>query len=303
MQSKSSTFLATISILAILTVLFIAIVDVEDAPARKTFGNSTIENNQNSGKTVEKNGEFLTTDYNNLKGEKAVENGQNDQPGVAEKTEENQPLTDEDIIAETSQLSADDKKYFEENFKGIEESFEKINVNEKPALEFGNSMVKIDGPDGKNKELAKNVTSEMLVAAGYRNFTIQPKPYNGMLFDQFDLSGLGGTTALEKVVTENDQGYEKEVLRIFEFNQIDQDSANQFYEYLKARMKTELGLTINETNQFGLASFYLNFSEPKEYAFLVVKTKQNVYALSYPKAVSNGKTYFELTKKLLSGLN
>lgn len=296
MQSKSSTFLATISILAIITVLFMAIVDVEDGPIRKTFGSGNASTEDGKEK-----GEFLTQKYNQS----------TETPKVTEQPKENlstetKPTTDEQIIAETSAISADEKAYFEENFKGIDETLLK-NGGQNGQLEFGNTSVEVKQPMkiDTNKALPtdKNVTSELLTKVGYSNFVIRPKPYSGMIFDQFDLSGLSGIKGLEKQIIENTDGNDQEILRIYEFNQETQDTNNQYYDYLRNKFKGELGLTVNESNQFGLASFYINFSPPKENAFLVVKTRLNVYALSYPKVDKDGKSYFELIKKLLSELN
>ncbi len=293
MQNKSSTFWATISILAIITVLFIAIVDVEEGPVRKTFGDDGVDK--------QPTGEFLTQKYNQST-ETVKEIKQITEVPIAE----TKPSTDEQIIAETSAINADEKVYFEENFKGIDETLLK-NDGQNSQLEFGNTSVEVKQPmkidNSKALPTDKNVTSELLTKIGYSNFTIRPKPYSGMLFDQFDLSGLSGIKGLEKQIIENTDGNDLEILRIYEFNQDTQDTNNQFYDYLRNKFKAELGLTVNESNQFGLASFYINFSVPKENAFLVVKTRLNVYALSYPKANKNGESYFELIKKLLSELN
>ena len=292
MQSKSSTFLATVSILAIITVLFMAIVDVEDGPVRKTFGDS------DSGKE-KSGGEFLKQKYNQST---LPSTEQAKAPPVTE----TKPTTDEQIIAETTAISADEKAYFEQNFKGIDETLLK-NGTQSGQLEFGSTSVEVKQPmkidNNKAIPTDKNVTSELLTQVGYSDFVIRPKPYSGIIFDQFDLSGLSGIKGIEKQIIENRDGNDLEILRIYEFNQETQDANGQFYDYLRNKLKGELGLTINESNQFGLASFYINFSAPKDNAFLVVKTRLNVYALSYPKADKDGKSYFELIKKLLSELN
>ena len=107
---------------------------------------------------------------------------------------------------------------------------------------------------------------------------------------------------VEKKVVQLNDGNEIEALRVYEFNFSDSIGSQEIYDFLKAKIKDELGVTVNESNQFGLQSFYINFHEPKDQAFLVVKTRSNVYALSYPKATAGDKTYFELVSKLLTEL-
>jgi hypothetical protein len=107
---------------------------------------------------------------------------------------------------------------------------------------------------------------------------------------------------VDKNVIQLLDGNEVQVLRVYEFNFSDSSSSQEIYDFLKAKIKDELGVTINESNQFGLSSFYVNFQEEKPDAFLVVKTRSNVYALSYPKDKDGKKTNFDLISRLLSEL-
>lgn len=148
----------------------------------------------------------------------------------------------------------------------------------------------------------KQINYANLKAAGLSDFVVKPKPFKGNLFDQFDMSVLSGLDVVEKSVVMTMDGQEKEVISAYEFNFKDKESVGEIYSFLKATIKSELGTTINETNKYGLASFYINFSEPVENAFLVVKMPENVYALSYPKVVTWGIDFQEIISKLLEGL-
>lgn len=148
----------------------------------------------------------------------------------------------------------------------------------------------------------KQINYANLKTAGLNNFVVKPKPFKGTLFDQFDLSVLNGLDVVEKSVVLNLNGQEKEVITAYEFNFKDKESVGEIYSFLKSSIKGELGTTINETNKYGLASFYINFSEPVENAFLVVKMPENVYALSYPRVVTDGINFQEIISKLLEGL-
>lgn len=153
-----------------------------------------------------------------------------------------------------------------------------------------------------SKDMPKNISSESLLRTGFANVVIKPIPFTGKMFDQFDLSVLADLDIVEKQVVRLYEGNEVQVLRAYEFNFADEQSAAEIYDFLKAKFKDSLGVTINQTNQFGLGSFYINFGEPREQAFLVVKTRNNVYALSYPKAKVNGVDYFQPVSQLLEGL-
>ena len=71
--------------------------------------------------------------------------------------------------------------------------------------------------------------------------------------------------------------------------------------YLFYKYNNSFGVKVNETNDFGLSSFYANFTPPKENVFLVVKYPDSVYALSYPKSEKEdlGLKYHDIIRKLL----
>lgn len=172
----------------------------------------------------------------------------------------------------------------------------KLEKIEKPLIETKTPMESLESFDQKQINYAN------LKAAGLNDFVVKPKPFNGTLFDQFDLSVLNGLDVVEKSIILNIDGQEKELITAYEFNFKDKESVGEIYSFLKSSIKSELGTTVNETNKYGLASFYINFSEPVENAFLVVKMPENVYALSYPRVVTDGINFQEIISKLLEGL-
>ena len=263
MQSKSSTSLAIISILAIIIVFFIGVSNVEDAPTRKPFPTQGAELKETSSE------EILKLDSN---------------AATVSKTDEAKPLTQQPAL----QMSSSDKIEFQ--------------PPQLPAVEIQRNETTPPNKVDKIELLVKNINSEALTLAGFTSFVIKPQPFTGKLFDQFDLSMLSYLTIVDKTITENHNGNDATVLRAYEFGLSDKDQNQEVYDFLKAKIKDELGVTINETNQFGMSSFYINFNQPKEDAFLVVKTRTNVYALSYPKVKDGEKSYFNLVSKLFSEL-
>lgn len=273
MQSKSSTSLAIISILAIMIVFFIGVSNVEDSPQRRPFPTEGADN-----KEVVKVNEM-------------GENGENPK-----------------ILAENAaiEMSSSSKINFVETPdsrdtqpKITEITPETSNQNTSTTASDGE---KIDSAATPENFLVKNVSSELLMKAGFNNVVVKPRPFNGRLFDRFDLDMLSYLNIVEKSVIQIIDGNETEVLRVYEFDFSDDAGAQEIYDFLKAKIKDELGVTINETNQFGLSSFYVNFNSNSEKAFLVVKTRTNVYALSYPKAKINNINYFDLVSNLLKEL-
>lgn len=281
MYSKSSTFLALTSILAILAVLSIAITDMESAAVRKPFPNSGKDSADGNSQIALPNG------WDSLTGQKSSSEISSENKSSNIVISENLPpvnLNDDGLPPSSAP-----------NKDSIEQSDSKV-VVETPVV------VERTAPVASTDLLVKNVNDESLRIAGFTDFVIKPRPFDGKLFDLFDISMLGPLEIVEKNVIENRNGNEANVLKVYEFGLGDKDTTQEVYDYLKAKIKSELGTTVNENNQFGLSSFYINFGAPDDNAFLVVKTRSNVYALSYPKAKYGNKDYFVLVSALLKEL-
>ena len=294
MYSKSSTFLALSSILAILAVLSIAINDMQGASVRRPFATSGKDTVEPDGKIQLVNGwDSLTTN------------------------------PDDKIIQDELKLTPEDQKYFQENSINLDTATVKMNFDDSSIVTIpiakenlasqptivsdkavAESVVSKSPAESTitTDLLVRNVNDESLRKAGYSDFTIKPKPYEGKLFDSFDINMLGSLNIIEKNVIENRNGNEVNVLLVYEFELGNKETTQEIYDYLKAKIKNELGITINETNVFGLSSFFINFGTTTDKAFVVVKMRDNVYALSYPKAKYGDKDYFVLTSALLKEL-
>lgn len=272
--------MALISVLSIMIVLFIAVSNVEEAPIRRPFPTQGAEFGDNMDKK-----ESVFSRYNS--------SGDKDQDTAAD---------------------------FEGNFSNFVEKVEDSNGSDhdSPEIEFGNTVFDIDtqfeiaDPDtgnvvkpistGRSGDLALGINSELLDKAGFRNFFIKPRPFDGLLFESFDVSMLTYLNVLDRKIIQLIDGNEVEILRIYEFNLNDVDASDEIYTYLKTSLKDQLGVSVNETNQFGMGSFFINHQVPRNNAFLVVKTRGNVYALSYPKTDEGNINYFELVSNLFSEL-
>ncbi len=202
--------------------------------------------------------------------------------------------------ASNANLNTDESANDQQNADKTEDTLTSPATTEKPQIEVAKPALPSTAPSNLYGDLVvKNINSEALMKAGFSSFVIKPKPFNGKLFDRFDLSMLSYLNIVEKEVLENNEGNQRQVLLAVEFELTDKSQNQEVYDYLKAKIKDELGASVNETNQFGLSSFFINFNEPTDQAFLVVKTRTNVYALSYPKAKNGDKNYFDSVSKLL----
>jgi len=275
MNSKSSTALAFISVLAILMVLFIALSNVEEAPIRKPFASLAAENG-----TQTSSSNTIAPDNNPQASSGSADTGL---PDVTH----TQPTTDSGKII--TWIQPDDNNGAKPDQNAATENLPVPAVAQPAPTKIPDSLL-------------KNINSELLDKVGYKDIIVKPLPFDGKIFEQFDLSMLSYLDIVEKKVTQMVDGNEVEALQVYEFNFSEGIGTQEIYDFLKAKIKDELGVTINETNQFGLSSFYINFHDPKDRAFLVVKTRSNVYALSYPKAKDGDNTYFELVSKLLAEL-
>lgn len=300
--------MALTSILAILAVLSIAINDMQGASVRRPF--------PTSGKdSVDANGQIpLPNGWDSL-------TGQVNTAPISPTVTSGTISPDDKIIQNELKLTPADQKYFQENFKNVDATALNFNDSSLPSKTLPkdnptqpissnlNNAIAVSPPSNQNPIpgsstdlLIKNVNDESLRMAGYSDFVIKPKPFDGKLFGTFDISMLGSLNIIEKNVIENRNGNEANVLSVYEFELGNKDTTQEIYDYLRAKIKDELGITINESNQFGLSSFYINFGVPSDSVFLVVKMRDNVYALSYPKAKYGNKDYFVLTSALLKEL-
>ena len=57
----------------------------------------------------------------------------------------------------------------------------------------------------------------------------------------------------------------------------------EIYNFLKERVNEAVNMYVNETNQFGTNSFYMNDDKRPETAFLTTRIGGLLYAFSYPK--------------------
>ncbi|GEM_PF-1552644 len=167
------------------------------------------------------------------------------------------------------------------------------------AMQFSKSGQPVQNPSQVSSNASSQSTKrykvigfETIKEAGFKDYDIlQVVPFNGILFENIDLRDFKSVPVIQQNLMQNNR---VRMAVFYEFQSGDGVLANEIYRYLIEKSRSIMGATVNETNQFGNGSFYINFLDRKEYAFLVVKQKENVYALSYRK------DYHPLIKQLIS---
>jgi hypothetical protein len=134
------------------------------------------------------------------------------------------------------------------------------------------------------------ITFELINTAGFTGVTLQVTPFNGILFESADLRDFNSVPVILNNLL---LGNRQKIASFYEFKTGNSALSDEVYRLLKEKCGKLLGAIINNTDAFGEASFYVNYSDHPDSAFLVVKTHDTVYALTYQK------DYHPLIRKLL----
>ena len=138
------------------------------------------------------------------------------------------------------------------------------------------------------------ITPEQLTEAGFKNAKIVKTNFSKRIFQLIDVSDVFNSDNGEFNISD-DNGNIYVVITEMRFQT--ELEAEDFYNLLKKRAAGLPGLTINENNQFGNASFFINDPKRIGNAFLVVRIGNYAYSYTYPKV------NHEFIKKLIILLN
>lgn len=139
----------------------------------------------------------------------------------------------------------------------------------------------------------EKVTPEQLTQAGFKNAKVITVTFDNRIFQIIDVSDITNADTGEFNIAD-----EKNIYAVVDEMQFQtQLEAEDSYSVIKKRILDMPGLTINENNQFGNASLFMNDPKRKANAFLIVRTTNTLYFYTYPKA------NHEFVKKLIILLN
>lgn len=171
------------------------------------------------------------------------------------------------------------------NEDGLDEnSFKNAIPAEKPVVEStgtSDSEAK-DFEDESFVSTTNNVylRAEQIKSAGFIDAYLENEAFDGRLFKTILIDDLNDAEVTKTLIRNKDAL----LVKVYIFKIALNANVNEVYELLKLRAAQGLNIRLNETNEFGLASFYMNDLTRSDTAFLTVRIAGFIYSFSYPKA-------------------
>lgn len=137
--------------------------------------------------------------------------------------------------------------------------------------------------EGTGQVIESNVPTisfSVVDQVGFNNVVLQRVPFNGIMFQKVDMRDFQSVPIIQQNLLQNNRD------RVAEFYELHAESqllANEIYLLIKEKAAGTIEAGINETNEYGNGSFFINYADRSETAFLVVKVRESVYAFVYKK--------------------
>jgi len=123
------------------------------------------------------------------------------------------------------------------------------------------------------------IREDMIKSAGFAGAYLENNPHNGFLYKTIYLDDLEDVEVTKYAIRTDDSLFAK----VYVFQVGGLSSVSEVYEVLKMRATGGLDIEINETNEFGGESFFMNDARRPDVAFLTVRIGAVLYGFSYPK--------------------
>lgn len=136
------------------------------------------------------------------------------------------------------------------------------------------------------------ISDDVLLNSGIIQPQMKQVKFNGKLFQFIDLSAFG----FEDIAKTNVFDGSEFRFSVYEIQTDHPTLAEEMYHLLQDEASKNSDISMNETNQYGDQSSYLNHSRKKQTVFLMVLMDTTVYAFEYP-AGSH-----DVVKNILDGL-
>lgn len=136
------------------------------------------------------------------------------------------------------------------------------------------------------------LTLDHVTKSGFVGAVIVPETFDGFLYKTINIGDLYGIKAEKNSIKNDSSSFAK----IYVVIPDDPKNAEEIYRVIKTRAAEGLEVEINETNDYGAASFFMNDSRRPNVAFLTVRINSLIYGFSYPKQ------YHPQIKALVSNL-
>jgi len=124
------------------------------------------------------------------------------------------------------------------------------------------------------------INFSVISKAGFTGVSMQKVPFNGIMFESLDLRDFKSVPVTVNNILQDNKN---KIATIYEFDAGRRMLGKEVYGLLRDKSGKLVGATVNPSNEFGEGSYYINYSERPDLAFLVVNGGENVYALTYLK--------------------
>lgn len=224
-------------------------------------------------------GELVLSLPENLDLSKSIETNVLGDVGEREETFDVAPETESDADSDT-------------NAALTEVEYVEYSLNEQAYREESSAISEVTLPSAEETgdfedESAATVTyspnvyirDEQIKSAGFREAYLEEESHGGFLYKTVFFGDLVDMDVDKVAVRSSDELMAK----IYVFKVGLSSDRDAVFEVLKVRAKESSGVDVNETNDFGNGSFYMNDSRRTNVAFLTVKIGELIYGFSYPK--------------------
>lgn len=149
------------------------------------------------------------------------------------------------------------------------------------APQDSNSGTSDDFENNNFKPAVLNVylNQDQLKSAGFTNATLDSESFDGFLYKTIYLQDLKDLKVFKNIIKSTDST----LCKVYIIDVGPMNSPKDVYNTLKTRGSEGLDIEINETNEFGDGSFFMNDSRRQNVAFLTVRFGNLIYGFSYPK--------------------
>lgn len=119
---------------------------------------------------------------------------------------------------------------------------------------------------------------EQVKSAGFVGAYIEPENHEDLLFKTVAVDDIDDIK-MDKFAVRTDSKF---LAKVYVFRIGVNTNVRDVYQLLRSKASQGTGVQINETNEFGINSFYMNDSRRTGVAFLTVRIGSMIYSFSYP---------------------
>ena len=203
----------------------------------------------------------------------------NDISGGISEDNGNSPL---DLIESAGSGTADLPYDYLPLLEGLTESGDLIDAEVPTGLESASSDFEdfsFDASTISPTSASIYLRDEQIKSAGFSSAYLKKELSDGKLFKTIQIDDLFDTEITKTAISTK----EAALAKVYIFKTGINTEISEVYELIKLRSSDGLNVQINETNEYGSSSFYMNDQMRSGTAFLVVRIGGFVYAFSYPK--------------------